>query len=389
MNLNFTPEQRAYRSKLRQWIADSLPNEWKNGLFCGPDNEDDAVRIERDWDRSLFKAGYAGVAWPRIYGGQGATLVEQFILNEELGRVAAPEGINVVGMELVGPILLGAGSESQKLRYLPSILSADTIWCQGFSEPDAGSDLASLRTSAVRDGDHWVISGQKVWTTHARHANLCLLLARTDRTVANQKGLTLFIVPMNSPGITVRPLVQITGRTEFAEVFFDNVRIPAESIVGPVNEGWQVANRVLEIERGTMKLYRQARFTHEFEGLLRVAASTSLATDSHFRQRLASVYAELAIFRYHNLKLVARVMAGERIGADSSISKVFWSEMHGKLATLGFDALGARAAAMGSTSLSEGRFQELTLHARFETISSGTSQIQRNIIAERLLGLPR
>jgi len=391
MDLDFTPAQRAYRGKLRQWIAAHLPAPWREqGLYRGPQDEDESARLELDWARQLHAAGYAGVAWPRAYGGQGATLVEQFIVNEELGRVAAPEGVNILGIELAGPILLAAGTEAQKRQHVPAILSADTLWCQGFSEPGAGSDLASLRTSARRDGDHWVISGQKLWTTHARHADLCLLLARTEPAEAKQKGITLFIVPMRSAGISVRPLVQITGRREFAEVFFDDVRIPADHHIGPVNDGWNVANRVLEIERGTMKLYRQQRFVHEFQDLLRTAIEErGLAGDAHFRQRAAEIYAELAIYRYHNLKLVSRVVGGERIGADASVSKVFWSEMHARLAALGFDMLGDAALEAGHAAPGHGRFQELVLHAKFETISSGSSQIQRNIIAERTLGLPR
>jgi len=394
MDLIFTQAQRAYRRRLRDWIAANLPDEWKHGLFRGPADEGAAVEIEREWDRRLYQAGYAGVAWPKEYGGQGLSVVEQFILNEELGRVAAPEGISTIGVELAGPILLAAGTGEQKQRYIREILSGDAIWCQGFSEPNAGSDLASLRTTAVRHEDGWLINGQKVWTTHAPHADFCLLLARTNPDVPNSRGLTLFIVPMDLPGITARPLTQITGRNEFAEVFFEDVRIPLDSHVGPVDQGWQVANGVLEIERGTMKLYRQARFTHELEGILKVAqqarpGQVMPAAADDFRQRIATIYAELAIFRYHNLKLVSRIAAGERIGADASVSKLFWSEMHQRLAALGFDVLGDAASAIDDASLSAGRYQELILHCRFETISSGTSQIQRTLIAERILGLPR
>lgn len=391
MDLGFTDAQTAYRETLRRWIAANLPDAWKQpGLYRGPDDEDEAAALELDWARRLFAAGYAGLAWPREYGGQGRTIVEQFILNEELGRVAAPEGVNIVGVELAGPIILAAGTDEQKRHHIPRILSADSIWCQGFSEPNAGSDLASLKTFAMRDGNDWVVNGQKVWTTHARHANLCLLLARTEKDASNSRALTLFIVPMTTAGITVRPLIQITGRKEFAEVFFDQVRIPDGSNVGSINEGWRVANSVLEFERGTLKLYRQQRFLHEFEGILRMLREQPEARqNAHMRQRIAEIYSELAIFRYHNLKLVGRISRGERIGVDASLSKLFWSETHQKLCELGFDALGARAIAMGHDSAGDGRFQELTLHSRFETISSGTSQIQRNIIAERMLGLPR
>lgn len=394
MDLSFTPAQRAWREAARAWIAANLPEAWRHAPFGGPADEDENARQQRDWERRLYQAGYAGLAWPRAYGGQGLGVAEQLIISEELGRVAAPEGLNTVGMELVGPILLAAGTEEQKRSLIPRILAVDTIWCQGFSEPEAGSDLAALRTSAVRDGDEWVINGQKLWTTHARHADLCLLLARTDASVPKHRGLTLLVVPMDRPGVVVRPLVTIAGRPEFGEVFFQAVRVPADATIGPVNEGWRIAAGVLEIERGTLRLYRQQRFLHEFEHLLRVATGTEemrarVATNAHFRQRLAEIYADLAIQRFHNLKLVSRIMAGEKIGAEVSMTKLFWSEMHRRLAALAFDVLGPEGAASGRTAPSAGRFQDLLLHCRFETISAGTSQIQRNIIAERMLGLPR
>ncbi len=394
MDLTFTPAQRAWRAEARAWIAANLPEGWRGGTYAGPDDEDESARQQRAWERRLHAAGYAGVAWPKAYGGQGLGIVEQLIINEELGRAAAPEGINTVGMELVGPILLAAGTEAQKRSLIPRILAVETIWCQGFSEPEAGSDLASVRTAAVREGDAWVVNGQKLWTTHARHADLCLLLARTDPDAPKHRGLTLLIVPMDSPGVVARPLVTIAGRREFAEVFFRDVRVPGDATIGPVNEGWRVAGGVLEVERGTLRLYRQQRFLHEFEHLLRVATGTEamrarVAGNAHFRQRLAEIYAELAIQRYHNLKLVSRIAAGERIGAEASVTKLFWSEMHRRLTALAFDILGPEAAAAGRATTAAGRFQDLLLHCRFETISAGTSQIQRNIIAERMLGLPR
>jgi alkylation response protein AidB-like acyl-CoA dehydrogenase len=394
MDLTFTPAQQAWRLAARAWIGENLPDAWRDGAFKGPEDEDEGARLQRDWERRLYRAGYAGIAWPREYGGQGLGVAEQLIINEELGRVAAPEGVNTVGMELVGPILLAAGTEAQKQSLIPRILDVDSIWCQGFSEPEAGSDLASLRTTAARDGDGWLINGQKLWTTHARHADLCLLLARTDPAAPRHRGLTLLVVPMDTPGVVVRPLVTIAGRREFGEVFFENARVRADAVIGPVNEGWRIAAGVLDIERATLRLYRQQRFLHEFEHLLRLVTGTPemtgrVAGDSHFRQRLAGIYAELAIQRYHNLKLVSRVMAGEKIGAEVSMTKLFWSEMHQRLTAVAFDVLGPEGAASGREAAGAGRFQDLLLHCRFETISAGTSQIQRNIIAERMLGLPR
>jgi len=391
MDLAFTPNQEKFRADARSWIAQNLPAEWKGGIYRGPSDPALSVHIQKDWERRLYKAGYAAISWPREYGGQGLTAVEQLIVNEELGRAAAPEGLNTVGMELVGPILFGAGTEEQKKELIPKILNLDTIWCQGFSEPEAGSDLASVRTTAVRVGDHWVINGQKLWTTHARYSDQCIVLARTDHSLPKHKGLSLIMVPIESTGLTVRPLAQITGQEEFAEVFFEDVKVPVSNVIGAVNEGWRIAGSVLEFERGTLKLYRQGRFSHEFESMLRLAVSSKRngAKNPYFRQRLADVYALLTIFRYHNLKLVSRIAAGERIGSDASISKLFWSEMHQKLSALSFDLLGLEGAAYGESTVFSGRFQELILNCRYETISAGTSQVQRNIIAERLLSLPR
>ena len=393
MDLAFTPGQQEYRAQVRSWIAGNLPAGW-GGTFSGPEDIAESARLRQDWERALFKAGYNGVHWPRAYGGQGLDYIHHLIVSEELGRVAAPEPVNIAGMELAGPIILAVGTEEQKQRHLPRIVACDEIWCQGFSEPGAGSDLAALSTRAERIGDSWVISGHKIWTSYASVAQWCFLLARTDKDAPRHKGITMFLVPMEAAGITVKPLEQINGRTEFSELFFDDVRIPAAANLGPVNDGWRVANEVLAVERGTNRLYRQARFQNEFEHLLSSALQTPalrsrLEPHSALRQRFASIYAKLRIHRLHNLKMIGRMDAGEKIGVETSYIKLFWSEMHQELGELALDVLGAEAALNDALSFAEGRFQDVYLTSRATTIYAGTAQVQRNIIAERLLGLPR
>jgi len=387
MDIRFTPEQERYRAAVRQWIEKNLPLPSTGNRYRGPEDDDENARYQADWERKLHAAGYSGVAWPKAYGGQGLTLVEHYIVQDELGRAAAPEGINNIGRELVGPIILATGNEEQKRHYIPRILRLDDIWCQGFSEPNAGSDLASVQTRAVRDGEDWLITGQKVWTSYARHSNWCILLVRTDREAPKHKGITLFLVPMDTPGIVIKPLKQITGRSEFNEVFFDDVRVADRFRLGAVNDGWRVANGVLGFERATTRLYRRARFAHELHaliGLLESSGSRRLA-DAGFRRRLAGIHVALEIVRYHNLKVVSRVANGAGIGPEASLQKLVWSEAHQKLASLAMDAFGEAFA----TSDAATPFRDIYLQSRAETIYAGTTEIQRNIIADRVLGLPR
>jgi alkylation response protein AidB-like acyl-CoA dehydrogenase len=388
MDIRFTPEQERYRAEARAWIGRNLPRPAGGNPLRGPEDEVENARFQKDWERKLYDAGYSGIAWPKVYGGQGLTLVEHYIVQEELGRVAAPEGINSIGRELVGPIMLAIGTEEQKRHYVPRLLRLDDVWCQGFSEPNAGSDLASVQTCAVRDGEHWLISGQKVWTSYARFSNWCILLARTDREAAKHKGLTLFLMPLDAGGITIKPLKQITGRSEFNEVFLDGVRVADSLRLGAVNDGWRVANGVLGFERATTRLYRQARFAKELDLLIELlerSGSRRLSEDPGFRRRLAAVHVELEVLRYHNLKVVSRIANGAAIGPEASLHKLAWSETHRKLADLAVDILGEDFAA----DVGAEPFRDVYLQAQAETIYAGTSEIQRNIIADRVLGLPR
>jgi alkylation response protein AidB-like acyl-CoA dehydrogenase len=310
-----------------------------------------------------------------------------------LGRVGAPEPLNLVGIETAGPMILAVGRPEQKARFLSPIAKGEDIWCQGFTESEAGSDLGALRTTAARDGDSWVINGRKIWTSDAHAASWCLLLARTDPGATRFNGMTVLAVPMDTPGIELRPLTQLTGRADFNEILFDSARIPLDGHIGPVNEGWRVANEAVARERALMRLYRQARFQNEFEHMLRVALGKSrdraLAQDGHFRQEVARIYSLLGIHRYHNLKLVSRLEAGETIGAEASFVRLHWSEMRQRIGHLGLEVLGAEAAVDDAETSGEARFQDVYFSSRADTIFAGTSQIQRNVIAERVLGLPR
>lgn len=388
MDVSFTPEQNAFRASFRQWLETNLAPDWGGPLYTGPEDDAANATLQRNWERKLYAAGYQGLHWPKEYGGQGLSIIEHLIVQEELGRVSAPEGINTMGKELVGPILLKMGTEEQKRHYIPRILNIDDIWCQGFSEPDAGSDLAGLRTRAEADGNGgWILNGQKVWTSFAHQADMCILLARTDPEAPKHKGLTLFLVDVRSPGVTVRPLRQITGRTEFNEVFFDNVRVPAGRNLGAVNDGWNAAVGVLGFERATARLYRQARFLAEFRQLVEsLTRRREKADNPYFRHKTGALYSELQMLRLLNLKTASRIVNGKGIGAEASIIKLFWSELHQRIATFAADVFGD-GFVLGEAEAA--RFRFLYLHSRAETLLAGTSEIQRNIIAERMLQLGR
>ena len=396
MDFSLSPELRAWQTGARTWVRDHLPPGW-GGDFAGPRDPIEDARLRQQWERALHAAGLHVVHWPREYGGQGLSCLHHLLLNEELGAAGAPEPLNIAGLELSGPLILAAGSAAQKARFLPAMASAQEVWCQGFTEPEAGSDLAAVRTTARQEGDSWVIDGRKTWTSQAHVAQWCCLLARTDPAVARHKGLTVFAVPMDAPGVSVTPLGQINERSDFNEVLFDKVRIPLDHAIGPVHEGWRVANESVAKERAIARMYRQARFQHEFEHIVRAARQQPLPgepgrrviEDSAFRQRMAGIYALLRIHRVHNLRTIARLDAGEEIGAESSYIKLLWSEMRQQIGALGLDVLGPDARTNDALTPGEGRFQDVYFLSRADTIFAGTAQIQRTVIAERLLGLPR
>ncbi|MGR3493656.1 acyl-CoA dehydrogenase family protein [Citreimonas sp.] len=392
MELTLTPNQVAFRDRLRGWLPGALADHARAADKARRDHEavqgtpptgHDAEALdfaaEIAWERRLHDAGWSGLHWPEDYGGRGLGITEHYLAMSELGAAMAPEGANNIGRELVGPILLARGSEDQKRRFVPRIVACDDIWCQGFSEPQAGSDLAGVRTRARRDGDTWRIEGQKVWTSYAQHAQWCILIARTDTDAPKHKGLTLFLVPMDAPGLTCRPIRQITGKHTFNELFLDDVAVTDDLRLGPVDEGWSVAMGVLAFERGTTRLYRQARFAEELRRM------TALLGDRADPARIGRLHARLEVLRAHNLRIVSRVSAGERIGAEASLQKLAWSELH-------MDMLRDAQEMAGTDFLAHedwAGFRYAYLQAQAETVYAGSTEVQLTILADRILNLPR
>lgn len=393
MDITYTKEQEEYRFKARAWIKDNLPSDYGGGHI--PRDFDEIAKIKLQWEKKLYEGGYAGITWPKEYGGQGEDIVKQIIFNEECGKANAPIGLNIIGTNILGPTLLELGTEEQKRRFIPKILSGEEVWCQGFSEPNAGSDLASLSTKAELKGDKWIINGQKIWTSWAQFADYCILLARTDHDAPKHKGITFFLVPMNADGITVKPLVQMGDEREFSEVFFDEVSIDRNLVLGKVNEGWQVAMRALSHERGTNALGKQARFYREFIDLVKVskklktAEETPIIESSYFRQKLAKNYIEVEVLKFLGLKIVNKLIKNQKIDSDASLQKLYWSEYHKRFGELAMEMLGKDSPFWKEDGLLSGKFQDIFIHSRAETIFAGTSEIQKNIIAERILGMPR
>lgn len=385
MDIVFPSQRETYRHEVRAWLEQNIPVGWSNGNHWPLLAEDREQEELIAWERGLYAAGYSGVSWPRAYGGQGRDHLDNLIVNEELGRLQAPESLNAIGRELVGPIVLSVGTEAQKRQLVPRILRMEDIWCQGFSEPNAGSDLAAIKTRAVRDGKRWLINGQKIWTSYAHFATHCILLARTKMHVSPYRGMSLFIVPMQSPGIEVRGIPHLGGHRHFNEVFFSDVAVGDDQIIGPLDGGWKVATEVLGFERATTRLYRQARFTEELRALVTLLDDRTEIAGA-VRDELGQIAVELEIMRYHNLRFISRLQEGATIGEEASFLKLFWSHVHQRIAGLGLDLLGEDFNA--DTPLAE-QFRRIYFRARGETIYAGSSQIQRNILAERVLGLPR
>jgi alkylation response protein AidB-like acyl-CoA dehydrogenase len=336
------------------------------------------------------------VHWPVAYGGRGASLLEQVIFQEEMARARAPMLINLAGLTMGGPVLIAHGTEEQKKRHLKRILAADEIWCQGFSEPNAGSDLAALKTRAVLDGDSFVVNGQKVWTSFARYADWCMLLVRTDPEAPKHRGTTFLLVDMHSPGVTVRPLKQISGEEDFNEVFFEDVRVPRGNVVGEINQGWDIAITTLMHERQTLTFSRQLQSRTALQDLLALARTYpspahSIIRDPVARQKLAAAWVDSEAMKYTALRNLTRALRGGVPGPEGSVEKLFWSEMYQRMLESALDLLGPFAQLLGGDprAVQDGAWPHLMLYSRGRTIAAGSSEIQRNIIAERVLGLPR
>ena len=384
MDLRDTPEEAAFRAEVRSWIADNLPEELRG-------HRGGAGRFEgnglRGWSRKLHEAGYAGLTWPAEYGGGGKPHTFQAIFLEELARAEAPPHVGVIGLGMAGPTIMAHGTEPQKSRHLEKILSAEEIWCQGFSEPGAGSDLAGLRTSARLDGDHFVVDGQKVWSSFAHVADWCLLLARSEPGSERHAGLTYLIVDMRSPGVEVRPLRQITGEAEFNEIFFTSVDVPAENVLGDVGGGWQVAMTTLLHERGTLGFALTAALEVNVRKLIELARERG--ADPVQRDGVAREWIESQALRLTALRSLTQLVKTGIPGPEGSILKLHWSEANQRLTKLALDLLGADAPLADGNAPYSGFWQHQQLRSRGNTIEAGTSEVLRNIVAERVLGLPR
>jgi alkylation response protein AidB-like acyl-CoA dehydrogenase len=376
MDLTFSPSERRFRDELRAWLEENHPGE-------SPPGDDAAFDHRRNWQRKLFDAGYAGFAWPREYGGRGATVVEQAIFGEEMARARAPQPVNLLGLVMGGPVVIHHGTEEQKQRWLRPILTGDEIWCQGFSEPEAGSDLASLKTRAVKSNGEWLVTGQKVWTTYAHRAKWCMLVARTDPDAQKHQGLTYFIMDMEQDAVQVRPLHQITGEPEFNELFMEEARIPDENVVGGVGNGWGVAITTLMNERAGLGAASAAGVRIALAQLRELALERGLADDPAVRQKIGQLTIEVELLRLNAWRGLTRGMKLGVPGPEGSLPKWQWSEIAQALTELAIDVLGEDGAALDSP------WAYRFLRARANSIEGGTTEILKNIVAERVLGLPK
>jgi alkylation response protein AidB-like acyl-CoA dehydrogenase len=390
MDLRTTPEQEELREQCRAWLRANLPWEYGKGLPPHFDDLAEEVRFLRGWQRDLADAGWVGVTWPVEYGGRAAGPLDHYVVQEELARARAPELVGRIGINLVGPTLLAHGNDEQKQRWLADILRADRLWCQLFSEPEAGSDLASLRTRATKVDGGWHVNGQKVWTSYAQFADWGLLLARTDVDAPKHKGITAMVIDMHQPGVDVRPLRQITDETDFNEVFFTDAFVPNEHVVGELNNGWRVSSSTLTHERGTnpRQLVIHAQLLEE---LLRLAIDQQRYDDHRLQQRLAEAYVEVRLFQLHNWRSLSRLQNGRELGPEGSALKLYWSEMSKRLHDTAMAVLGDRSSLWWGANGNPGggRWQRSWLYYQSASIFAGTNEIQRTIIGERVLGLPR
>jgi alkylation response protein AidB-like acyl-CoA dehydrogenase len=393
MDLNLTAEELQFRDELRAWLAANVPKDWNEW-------REKPIEISfpylRAWQRKLQEGGWAAVSWPKEYGGRSASLMQQAIFWEEMARVEAPPMANALGLGLIGPTIITFGTEAQKKRYIPKILSAEEIWCQGFSEPNAGSDLASLQTEARLEGDTYIVNGQKVWTSYGWVGDWCEVVVRTDPNVPKHKGLTVLLVDMKAPGVDVRPLRQMTGESEFNEVFFRDVRVPAANALGKVNDGWNVAISTLMHERGAYGARLHLLFKRNIDRLIELAHTLRrngkpAAQDPLIRQKLAQCYAEIEIMRLNQMRAFSRISSTGVPGPEGSILKIFWSELNQRVQQAAQELLGPYGQLLGTDgrAVDHGIWSYGYLRSRGNTIEAGTSEIQRNIIGHFVLGLPR
>jgi alkylation response protein AidB-like acyl-CoA dehydrogenase len=391
MDFDFGPEQEAFRKEVRAWLETHLPDDLRGRAFASSRADRHEVTRLRAWQKTMYEAGYVGLDWPVQSGGRGKSVVEQLILYQEMARAESPQLVNRGGVSMLGPTLMKYGTPEQQRRFLPRILTAEDLWCQGFSEPDAGSDLANLATRAVREGDHFVVNGQKVWTSMAHVADWCFALVRTDPEAAKHKGISFLLIDMTTPGITVRPLRQMTGEAEFNEVFFDNVRVPVENLVHRLNEGWAVALTTLAWERDLLTFIRHISLKNALHRLVRLVGERGAGGDPIVRQKIARLWIGEQALQLNAYRSLTRILKGAQPGPEGSTSKLFWSHLDQDLAQTATELIGpyAQIREGDPRAVDHGQWEFYASLAQASGIRAGTSEILRNILGERVLGLPK
>ena len=391
MKLTYNEKEEAFRSTLSKWLCESLKGEFAKIRFRGgPGDEHSYFELRQKWEKHLAKSGYTGIAWPKEYGGLDLNIGEQVIFYEEYAKAGGPGRVGHIGEGLLAPTLIAYGTKAQKEKYLPGILSGSQLWCQGYSEPDAGSDLANIKTKAHYDPQkkEWRLNGQKVWTSLAMHSDFCFVLARTDKSSKGHKGLGFFLVKMDQPGVRVVPIKQLTGTSEFCEVFLSDAICPKEDLLGGEGDGWRIAMSLLGFERGVSTLGQQMLFQNELNQIVKIAKENGKAKDPIIRQRLAKAKSELLIMRANSLRVLSLQKDGS-LTKEGLIYKLFWSTWHRELGELCMDVLADEAEILKEHPYKLSALQSLFLFTRSDTIYGGTNQIQRNIIAERGLSMPK
>jgi alkylation response protein AidB-like acyl-CoA dehydrogenase len=390
MDLTYSEADEAFRAEFRGWLDANLPQQWRSHEFWATKSEAESFQLRRDWEAKKAQAGFAGIQWPKEFGGRSGTASQKAIYDEEMNRANAPTTVNTLGLTFLAPTVMAIGTDEQKRDIIGPLLRNEVIWCQGFSEPGAGSDLAALSTRAELDGDHWVVNGQKVWTTNALYADKMFTLVRTSQESKKHQGISMLLIDMKSDGVDARPLKQMTGNEEFGEVFLTDVRVPVDQVLGDVGAGWNVAMLLLSFERGSSAIGQYTHFKQQLEDVITVAKSNGRAKDPVIRQRIAAIAGELELLRLHSFHILTQVEQGRELGFEASMTKLQWSETHQDLGELYMDVLGyAGQVVPGTPTQDLDPMQEMFLWSRSETIWGGSSQVQRNIVAERVLGLPR
>ena len=392
MKLDFSPEDELFREEITNWLAANLCGEFDSLRGRGgPGDQHMFIDERKAWEKKLYQGGWTCIGWAPEHGGRGASIEQQVIFNEEYARAQGPGRAGHIGETLIGPTLIAFGNQEQKDRYLPEILRGEAFWCQGYSEPGAGSDLGNVKTSATFDDttQQWQISGQKVWTSLARESDHCFVIARTDSKSVGHRGLGFFLVPIDQPGVTVGPIEQLTGTSDFNEVFFDNAQCSIDDIVGQPGDGWKVAMGLLGFERGVSTLGQQMLFQNELDEIIMLAKANGSAQNPQIRQRIAEAHIGLRIMRFNSMRMLSPKETDGSLQKEAMIYKLYWSSWHRNLGKLAMDVMGAESEVLESGPYQLNRLQSMYLFSRADTIYGGTNQIQRNLIAERALGMPK